>query len=137
MSTTGTQAASRVAGPVGQIHASVTDIEASVRFYRDVLGLPFLFDVPAQKMAFFDLGDGVRLYLGVPLEEGFRSRPLIYYRVQDVHDAFETVTARGAAALSEPHRVHSDGTTELWLAFVADPDGTPVGLMQERPAPPA
>ncbi len=134
MSTTRSEAVSRVAGPVGQIHVSVADIDASVAFYRDVLGLPFLFDVPAQKMAFFDLGQGVRLYLAVPIEEGFRSRPLIYYRVEDLDSAYETVTGRGAQPMSPPHRVHSDGTTELWLAFVADPDGTPVGLMMEKPA---
>jgi catechol 2,3-dioxygenase-like lactoylglutathione lyase family enzyme len=33
-------------GPVGQIHISVTDIDTSVAFYRDVLGIPLLFQVP-------------------------------------------------------------------------------------------
>ena len=28
--------------------------------------------------------------------------------------------------------MHRDGTTELWIAFVQDPDGTPIGLSQER-----
>src|SRR4029078_1327895 len=37
---------------LGQVHITVTDVERSVAFYRDVVGLPFLFDVPAQKMAF-------------------------------------------------------------------------------------
>jgi hypothetical protein len=27
--------------------------------------------------------------------------------------------------------VHRDGDTELWMAFVSDPDGLPVGLMAE------
>ena len=52
-------------GPVGQIHISVTDIDTSVAFYRDVLGIPLLFQVPDMPMAFFASGD-VRLYLGVP-----------------------------------------------------------------------
>ena len=60
-------------GTIGQIHVSVTDVDRSVAFYRDVLGIPFLFRVPGQPMAFFDCG-GVRLYLGVPESEDFRSR---------------------------------------------------------------
>ena len=56
-------------GPIAQIHISVTDLERSVAFYRDVLGLTHLFTVPGQPMAFFQSGD-VRLYLGVPESEG-------------------------------------------------------------------
>ena len=52
-------------GAIGQIHISVTDVERSVAFYRDVLGLEHLFTVPGQPMAFFQAGE-VRLYLGVP-----------------------------------------------------------------------
>jgi hypothetical protein len=83
-------------------------------------------------MAFFQAGD-VRLYLGVPEDERFRSRPVVYYRVTDVAAAHDEVTGRGAPTLSGPHVVHRDGSTELWMAFVRDPDGTPVGLMEERP----
>jgi hypothetical protein len=28
--------------------------------------------------------------------------------------------------------VHDDGTASLWMAFVAGPDGTPFGVMEER-----
>lgn len=118
---------------VGQLHISVSELDESVRFYRDVLGLTHLFTVQGQPMAFFDVG-GVRLYLGVPEDERFRSRPVVYYRVADVDEAFAAVTGRGATPLSSPHLVHRDGGTELWMAFVSDPDGTPVGLMEERAA---
>jgi catechol 2,3-dioxygenase-like lactoylglutathione lyase family enzyme len=40
---------------VGQIHLTVTELDRAVRFSRDVLGLPLLFTVPAQEMAFFEL----------------------------------------------------------------------------------
>ena len=43
------------------------------------------------------------------------------------------MTGRGAASLARPHVVHRDGDTELWMAFVSDPDGNPVGMMAERP----
>ena len=67
-------------GPVGQIHISVSDIDISVAFYRDVLGIPLLFQVPQMPMAFFASGD-VRLYLlGVPESPQFRSKvvPLLH-----------------------------------------------------------
>ena len=66
-------------GTIGQIHVSVTDVDRSVVFYRDVLGIPFLFGVPGQPMAFFDC-DGVRLYLGVPESEAYRARGMLYRR---------------------------------------------------------
>ena len=114
---------------IGQLHVSVSDLEASRRFYRDVLGLPHLFDAPG--MAFFDAG-GVRLYLSRPEDERFRSRPIVYYRVEDVGSAFAQLVQRGAPVISQPHVVHDDGTAALWMAFVEDPDGTPVGVMEER-----
>ena len=114
---------------IGQLHVSVSDLEASRRFHRDVLGLPHLFDAPG--MAFFDAG-GVRLYLSRPEDERFRSRPIVYYRVADVGSAFAQLVQRGAPVISQPHVVHDDGTAALWMAFVEDPDGTPVGVMEER-----
>jgi predicted enzyme related to lactoylglutathione lyase len=128
---------------LGQVHITVKDVERSVAFYRDVVGLPFLFDVPAQKMAFLDLGGGVRLYLAEAEseDERFRSRPLLYYTVPDLDIAWATATKAGAPAVSPPHVVHRAGATELWTAFVQDPDGIVVGLMAERlaaaPTPPA
>ena len=116
-----------------QIHVSVSDMDRSVAFYRDVLGLRHLFTVPGQAMAFFDAG-GVRLYLAVPEDERFRSRPVVYYTVADVDAAYAAVTGRGAQSLSPPHRVHRDEAGELWMAFVSDPDGTPVGLCEQRQA---
>ncbi len=116
-----------------QIHVSCTQLERSVEFYRDTLGLTHLFTVQGQPMAFFDAG-GVRIYLAIPENERFRSQPVIYYGVADIDDAYETVVGRGAASIAGPQLVHTDEAagTELWIAFVVDPDGTPVGLAQER-----
>ena len=46
---------------IGQIAINARDIPRAVRFYRDTLGMRFLFEVP--NLAFFDCG-GVRLMLG-------------------------------------------------------------------------
>jgi catechol 2,3-dioxygenase-like lactoylglutathione lyase family enzyme len=121
-----------IARGIGQIHLSVSDLARSVAFYRDVLGLTFLFDVPAQGMAFFDCG-GVRLYLGAPESQEFESHPLLYYTVADVDAAHAAATARGAESISGPHVVHRTDEMELWMAFLRDPDGITLGLMAEVP----
>jgi len=119
-------------GPVGQIHISVTDVDRSVAFYRDVLGIPFLFQVPGQPMAFFMSGD-VRLYLGVPTSPEFTSRCVIYFRVEDIDAEVARLTGLGVEFRGEPQVAHRDGVHELWLAGCTDPDGHHVLLMEERP----
>lgn len=126
-------------GPVGQIHISVRDIDASVAFYRDVLGIPLLFQVPGAPMAFFKSGD-VRLYLGVPENEAFTSKCVLYFTVDDIdaeHARLRDEHGLDFAGNGRPHVVHRDGATELWMAFTRDPDGHQIGIMQERPAQPA
>jgi catechol 2,3-dioxygenase-like lactoylglutathione lyase family enzyme len=122
-------------GAIGQIHVSVEDVDRSVAFYRDVLGISFLFQVPGQPMAFLDCG-GVRLYLGRPESPEFRSNPLLYFRVEDLEEAYESLAARGVAFRDRPHVVHRTDASELWMAFFADPDGNVLALMSEvaRPA---
>src|SRR5215510_14855873 len=88
-------------GPVGQIHISVTDVDRSVAFYRDTLGIPFLFQVPGQPMAFFMSGD-VRLYLGVPTSSEFTSRCVLYFRVEDIDAEVARLTDLGVAFRGEP-----------------------------------
>lgn len=116
---------------LGQLHISVSDIDRSTAWYRDVLGLTFLFEVPGQSMAFFDCG-GVRLYLGKPEAESFRSRPIMYLSVSDIDVAVEAISGRGGVFTDQAHVVHRDEASELWLAGLRDPDGTPVMLMETR-----
>ncbi len=117
---------------IGQIHVSVSDVDRAVAFYRDVLGVPFLFQVPGQPMAFFDC-DGVRLYLGVPESEAFRSRGVLYFTVEDIAEAHRVLTDRGVAFRDEPHPVHRTESSELWMAFFTDPDGNNLAIMAEVP----
>ena len=119
-------------GTIGQIHVSVTDVDRSVPFYRDVLGIPFLFRVPGQPMAFFDC-DGVRLYLGVPESEDFRSRGVLYFTVEDIAEAHRVLAERGVAFRDGPHVVHRTEDAELHMAFFNDPDGNNLALMAEVP----
>ena len=115
---------------IGQIHVSVTDVDRSVAFYRDVLGIPFLFLVPGQPMAFFDC-DGVRLYLGVPESDDFRSRGVLYFTVEDIGEAHRVLAGRGVPFRDGPHVVHRTEDSELQMAFFTDPDGNNLALMAE------
>ena len=120
-------------GPVAQIHISVTDLDRSVAFYRDVLGMSLQFVVPGQPMAFFASGD-VRLYLGVPESPEFRTHTVIYYSVGDIDAEYARLTALGVEFEGEPHVVHREPSGELWMTFLEDPDGHKVVLMQQRVA---
>ncbi|MGH7719572.1 MAG: VOC family protein [Gemmatimonadaceae bacterium] len=114
---------------VGQIHVPVQDLERAVRFYRDTLGMRFLFQVP--NMAFFDLA-GIRLMLGVPEQGGERQAgSIIYYAVQDIQGAHETLQGRGVAFESKPHLVAKLERHDLWLAFFRDLEGNMLALMSE------
>lgn len=117
---------------LGQLHVSVSDIDRAVAWYRDVLGLNFLFQVPGQPMAFFDCG-GVRLYLGKPENEQFRSRPIMYFAVDDIDTEVKEIEGRGGDFSDRPHVVHRDEASELWLASLRDSEGLPVVLMETRP----
>jgi predicted enzyme related to lactoylglutathione lyase len=117
-------------GPLGQIHVTVTDLKRSVAFYRDVLGIPLLFEVPGQPMAFFRSGD-VRLYLGVPESPEFTTRCVLYFRVDDIETERERLVDAGLK-VEVPHVVHRDGVTDLWMASLNDPDGHHLVLMEER-----
>ena len=94
------------------------ELERAVAFYRDTLGMTFLFEAPP-RMAFFDL-NGIRLMLREP--EGGRSDrgSILYYKVPDMVLAHETLVSRGVEFDVDPHFVHDMGDHELWLAFFKD-----------------
>lgn len=113
---------------IGQIALTVDELPTATAYYRDVLGMKFLFDAPG--MSFFDCG-GIRLMLGIA--EGSAEHPdtIIYYRVEDVEAACEVLRTRGATVERKPRPVHKAEDHELWLAFLRDPAGHLVGLMAE------
>ena len=115
---------------VGQLLVPVDDLAKGVSFYRDVLGLPFLFEAPPQ-MAFFNCG-GIRLLVGMP-PPGQAARPgsAIYFRVSEIGPVFSTLKNAGVEFSAEPHVVHRTPSMELWLAEFQDPFGNSLALMSE------
>ena len=121
-------------GPLMQVNMPVKEIEPAVAFYRDTLGLPFLFQ--AGNLAFFDCG-GVRLLVDVAETEEFaHPGSVLYFRVDDLDAAYEAYRARGVQFVQPPHLVHSDGKSELWMAFFSDGQWNTHALASERPVAP-
>ena len=114
---------------IGQIAVIVHDLGKAVAFYRDTLGMKFLFEVP--RMAFFDCG-GIRLMLGLPeTPELDHPASILYYKVDDIQAAHQALVSRGVRFVTEPALVARMPDHELWLAEFKDIDGNVLALMSE------
>ena len=115
---------------IGQLMIPVDDFEAGVAFYRDVLGLPFLFAAPPQ-MAFFQCG-AVRLLVGVPGPGHAAQRgSVIYFKVEEIGAVHAHLAAQGVRFSQPPQAVHKSEQATLWMAQLTDPDGNQLALMSE------
>jgi methylmalonyl-CoA/ethylmalonyl-CoA epimerase len=120
---------------VGQISIRTHDLAASIAFYRDDLGLDFLFDT--DHMAFLMCGD-VRLMLAVPENpEVDHPSSIVYFRVADIDRAHGELAARGVPFDDGPHLIARLPDHDLSMAFFRDPDRNLLGLMSEVRPPAA
>ena len=117
---------------IGQIRINVLDIDRAVAFYRDVLGMTLLFEVPEQGLAFFDCG-GVRLYLGGGDSTEQTSTAAVYYSVDGLDDVHRRLVERGVRFDIEPATVYRLERVEGRMAFFTDSEGNTVALMEELP----
>ena len=116
---------------IGQIALPVDDIDRSVAFYRDQLGMHFLFQVP--NLAFFDCA-GTRLMLSLPESGGTERRgSVLYFAVPDIQAAHAGLRDKDVAFIDAPHVVARLGTNDLWMAFFNDPDANILAIMSEAP----
>ena len=80
---------------------TVHDLDRAVAFYRDVLGMKLLFQVPP-KLAFFDCG-GVRLMFSLPEDAEFdHPGSILYYKVDDIQATWEALSDHGADLRASP-----------------------------------
>lgn len=115
---------------IGQIAIPVHDLEYSVAFYRDALGMTFLVQAPPQ-LAFFDCG-GIRIMLDVPEGKQFQTHSsVIYFKVPDIQEAYKTLQERHVRFEDEPHMIAKMPDHDLWLASFRDPDDNLLALMCE------
>ena len=120
----------RITG-VRQVAVTVRDVERAKAFYRDMLGLTHLFDIPSA--AYFDCG-GLRIMLGTaekPEHEHLSS--VLYYLVDDIHAAWAALMARGVRAENPPHFLARMPDHDLWMAFFYDTEDNFLALMSEVP----
>lgn len=116
---------------IGQIAITVGDVAKATVFYRDVLGLKFLF--PAGPNLAFLAAGSVRIMLSTPQGHGeVGKNSILYFKVADVVGAHAAIVARGATSERVPQLTAKMPDHELWMGFVRDPDGNLVGLMEER-----
>ncbi len=115
---------------IGQIAIIVKDVERALRFYRDTLGMRFLFQ--AGTLAFFDCA-GVRLMLTLPEKPEFdHPGSILYYRVTDIEATHAALKARDVTFIDEPHLIHRAQDHDLWMAFFKDSEGNLLALMTEK-----
>jgi catechol 2,3-dioxygenase-like lactoylglutathione lyase family enzyme len=114
---------------LGQVSMNVQDLSRATAFYRDQLGLPFLF--AAGPMAFFDVG-GTRLMLSLPESAAFdHPGSILYFDVADIAGTHRELAGRGVPFEGEPHVVAPLAQADLWMAFFRDTEGNLLALQCE------
>ncbi len=116
-------------GAIGQVARRVSDVDAAVKWYRDVLGLPLLYQFG--DLAFFDC-NGTRLFLSDEDDGPSAAISILYFRVDDINAAYDALSAKGVRFIGAPHMIfkHPDGTEE-WMAFFKDVDDGTLALMSQ------
>jgi predicted enzyme related to lactoylglutathione lyase len=116
---------------IRQIAITVSDVGIALPFYRDVLGLTFLFS-PAPNLAFLAAGS-IRIMLSTPQGAGsVGHNSILYFKVTDIAATHAAIVGRGAKNERAPQLAAKMPDHELWAAFLRDPDGNLVGLMEEK-----
>jgi methylmalonyl-CoA/ethylmalonyl-CoA epimerase len=113
---------------LGQVAYRAQDIDRAVRFYRDVLGMPFLFQAPPG-LAFFRCGTVTLMLSRVESPEFDHPGSVLYFRVPDLEAAHRGLLERGVAFDGPPHAVHREAGRELRMAFFKDSEGNTLALM--------
>jgi predicted enzyme related to lactoylglutathione lyase len=116
---------------IGQIAITVSDVQKALGFYRDILGLPFLFS-PSSELAFLKAGE-VRLMLSTPQGVGqIGANSILYFKTSNIETTHAEIIAQGATNERAPQLAAKMPDHELWLSFIRDPDGNLLGLMEEK-----
>ena len=116
---------------IGQIAITVSDVAKVLPFYRDILGLEFLFNADPN-LAFLSAGS-VRVMLSTPQGAGSAgANSVLYFNVSDIEGTHGAMVSSGAISERAPQLTAKMPDHELWISFLRDPDGNLVGLMEEK-----
>jgi len=115
---------------IRQIAVVCKDVTRATAFYRDTLGLPFLF-AAGPSLSFFDCG-GVRLMLSSDNEGHDNLASMLYYLVTDIEGTQSDLESKGVSFVEKPHMIAKMPDHELWLSAFKDSEGNLLGLMEEK-----
>jgi len=118
------------ASRIGQIAVVCKDVARATAFYRDQLGLRFLF-AAGPTLSFFDCG-GTRLMLSTGEGEHDHPGSMLYFFVTDIDGVHADLNAKGVEFLDAPHMIAQMPDHQLWLAAFRDSEGNPMGIMEEK-----
>jgi len=114
---------------IGQIAIVVKDTPRATEFYRDKLGMKFLFN--AGQLAFLDCG-GIRIMLSPPEKpEHDHAASILYFKVASIQAAHQALAGRGVKFEDQPHMVAKLPDHDLWMCFFRDTEDNLFGLMSE------
>jgi methylmalonyl-CoA/ethylmalonyl-CoA epimerase len=116
---------------IGQIAIVCQDVARATTFYRDTLGLRFLF-AAGPTLSFFECG-GVRLMLtGAERPGDEQLSSILYYFVHDIEGTKAELATKGVTFLTEPHMIAQMPDHQLWLCDLNDSEGNVLALMEEK-----
>jgi catechol 2,3-dioxygenase-like lactoylglutathione lyase family enzyme len=110
----------------------VAELNRSVSFYRDLIGLPLASS--NGEIAFFTAGPVTLMIQQVPSPDtpsgGLAAFTEIVLDVRDIEATARLLAARGIQFRTEPRVVNSDGTRKLLAAAFRDPDGYALSIAE-------
>ncbi len=116
---------------LGQLAITVENVEDALGFYRDILGLEFLFS-PSEELAFLQCG-ATRIMLSTPQGAGEAGKNSIpYFKTTGIEAFYEKAVFDGAKPEREPQMTAKMSDHELWIGFLRDPEDNLVGIMEEK-----
>ena len=124
-----TAAAAPGLGQLKQIAMAVRDVPRATAFYRDTLGVRFLFGA-GPDLSFFDLA-GIRLMLSRPDAGIEPPGSVLYFATDDIRQTHAALEANGVHFRTAPHKVATLADREVWLADFEDGEGNILALMSE------
>lgn len=112
---------------VHQLAVTTTDLPRAIGFFRDTLGLPFLFE--ANNMAFFDAA-GVRLMIALdPTRRPAPPTSILYFDAPDFLATHRKLVATGAPLDGPIETVQQTEEGALQIQQFRDPDGNLLAIM--------
>jgi lactoylglutathione lyase len=129
-----------------ETHLTVSDLERSVAFYRDAVGLELALDLPERNVVFFWIGKPGQSMLGLwslgSMPMGLTLHVAFEVSLEDVLDAPRRLTARSITPLSFFGAETTEPSVIGWMPAAAvsfrDPDGHLIEyltMLDEQPRP--